>query len=176
MKRARVLCALIAIGACSLAAAGYQQPAQPAGPKVVEMQKVKDNLYVLRGGGGNFGVVTEFEFRLHPIGTRALVAELEVPFDRATAALRGWRDLLPEAPREATLLARVAAPPPGGESPQVSVGFVWVGEPEAGRASRIKLVANAWTVALVVALRCPLCRAARWACSRRSDADSDRHR
>jgi 3-hydroxyisobutyrate dehydrogenase len=41
-------------------------------------------------------------------------------------------------------------------------------EPEAGRASRIKLVANAWTVAFVEAFRCQLTRAARWACSRRS--------
>ena len=41
-------------------------------------------------------------------------------------------------------------------------------EPEAGRASRMKLVANAWTVALVETLRCQLTRAARWACSRRS--------
>jgi len=49
-------------------------------------------------------------------------------------------------------------------------------EPDAGRASRIKLVANAWTVALVEALRCQLSRPARWACSRRSAADSDRHR
>src|SRR6478609_5458298 len=49
-------------------------------------------------------------------------------------------------------------------------------EPEAGRASRMKLVVNAWTVALVETLRCQLSRAARWACSRRSAADSDRHR
>ena len=49
-------------------------------------------------------------------------------------------------------------------------------EPEAGRASRRKLVANAWTVALVESLRCQLSRPARWACSRRSAADSDRHR
>jgi 3-hydroxyisobutyrate dehydrogenase len=49
-------------------------------------------------------------------------------------------------------------------------------EPDAGRASRIKLVANAWTVALVETLRCQLSRPARWACSRRSAADSDRHR
>ena len=49
-------------------------------------------------------------------------------------------------------------------------------EPEAGRASHRKLVANAWTVALVEALRCQLSRPARWACSRRSAADSDRHR
>jgi 3-hydroxyisobutyrate dehydrogenase len=41
-------------------------------------------------------------------------------------------------------------------------------EPEARRASRRKLVANAWTVALVESLRCQLSRAARWACSRRS--------
>jgi 3-hydroxyisobutyrate dehydrogenase len=49
-------------------------------------------------------------------------------------------------------------------------------EPDAGRASHTKLVANAWTVALVEALRCQLSRPARWACSRRSAADSDRHR
>ena len=49
-------------------------------------------------------------------------------------------------------------------------------EPDAGRASHMKLVANAWTVALVEALRCQLSRPARWACSRRSAADSDRHR
>ena len=41
-------------------------------------------------------------------------------------------------------------------------------EPEAGRASRRKLVANAWTVALVESLRCQLSRAARWASSRGS--------
>ena len=41
-------------------------------------------------------------------------------------------------------------------------------EPEAGRASRIKLVADAWTVALVETLRCQLSRAARWAFLRRS--------
>ena len=39
-------------------------------------------------------------------------------------------------------------------------------KPEAGRASRMKLVANAWTVALMETLRCQLSRAARWACSR----------
>ncbi len=49
-------------------------------------------------------------------------------------------------------------------------------EPDAGRASHMKLVANAWTVALVEALRCQLSRPARWAYSRRSAADSDRHR
>jgi cyclase len=53
MKRAGVLSALIAVGALSLAAAGSQRPAPRAGAKVVEIQKLKDNLYMLTGGGGN---------------------------------------------------------------------------------------------------------------------------
>ena len=53
MRRALVLGTLIAIGGLSLAA--YQPPAQQ-GPRVVEVDKVKDNLYVLKGGGGNTAV------------------------------------------------------------------------------------------------------------------------
>jgi glyoxylase-like metal-dependent hydrolase (beta-lactamase superfamily II) len=51
-----VLGALLAFGAAaSLGARGYQPPAQQ-GPKVVEVEKVKDNLYMLKGGGGNTAV------------------------------------------------------------------------------------------------------------------------
>jgi FAD/FMN-containing dehydrogenase len=81
----------------------------------------------LRGGGGNFGIVVEFEFRVHPVGTRTLVAELAFPLDRAAAALRGWRDLAEEAARPATLTAEIS-----GDA--VTLGYVWVGDPEAGRA------------------------------------------
>ena len=86
-----------------------------------------DLFWGLRGGGGNFGIVVEFEFRLHPVGTRTLVADLSFPLDRAAEALRGWRDLADEAPRQATLTAEIA-----GDS--VTLGYVWVGDPEAGRA------------------------------------------
>ena len=56
MKRSRVLSALIAVGALSLLAAESRSQAQPPSPKVVELQKLKDNLYVLSGGGGNTAV------------------------------------------------------------------------------------------------------------------------
>jgi hypothetical protein len=76
----------------------------------------------LRGGGGNFGIVTEFVFRLHQIGTRALVAEFTYPAAGAFEVLRAWRDLNATAPRQATFTAHL-------NGDQVTVGFVWVGAP-----------------------------------------------
>jgi cyclase len=58
MKRLNVLAVLLAVGALSVAAHAVQQPAAPQGPKIVQAQKVKDNLYMLTGdgGGGNTAV------------------------------------------------------------------------------------------------------------------------
>jgi len=56
MRRLFVLGVLAATGALSLAAAAYQQPAGQAAPKVVEVEKLKENLYVMKGGGGNSAV------------------------------------------------------------------------------------------------------------------------
>ncbi|TCO43667.1 FAD/FMN-containing dehydrogenase [Kribbella antiqua] len=75
----------------------------------------------LRGGGGNFGIVTSFEFRLHEVGTRALVAEFTYPLRAGFAVLRGWRELNESAPRQATFTASITAD-------SVTVGYVWVGE------------------------------------------------
>ncbi len=84
-----------------------------------------DLYWALRGGGGNFGVVTEFEFRLHDVGTDALSVEVDFPVDQAVTALRGWRDLSASAPREATFTAGIG----GGV---VTLGYVWVGDQERG--------------------------------------------
>lgn len=86
-----------------------------------------DLFWGLRGGGGNFGIVVEFQFRLHPVGTRTLVADLTFPLDRAAGPFRGWRDLAEQAPRPATLTAEIS-----GDT--VTLGYVWVGDPEAGRS------------------------------------------
>ena len=58
MRRAAVLGALLAAGTLSLTAAAYQQPGGQQAPRVVEVEKLKDNLFVLRGegGGGNTAV------------------------------------------------------------------------------------------------------------------------
>lgn len=80
----------------------------------------------LRGGGGNFGVVTEFEFRLHHTGTQALSVELDFPAASAAPVVARWRDLSATAPRRATYAASVF-------DGVATVGFVWVGDPEDGR-------------------------------------------
>jgi FAD/FMN-containing dehydrogenase len=94
----------------------------------------------LCGGGGNFGVVTEFEFELHPVGTAALIADLFYTLQDAPRVLRGWRELIGEAPRQATLTAWTGTagdwpilPVEHRNSPLASVGYVWVGEPDQGQ-------------------------------------------
>src|SRR5262245_59553635 len=56
MRRAVVLMALLGVGALSIAVSAYQQPGGQAAPRVVEVEKLKDNFYVLKGGGGNSSV------------------------------------------------------------------------------------------------------------------------
>src|SRR6187200_720517 len=66
----------------------------------------EDLFWALRGGGGNFGVVTEFEFRLHEIGTSALFLDSTFDVAEAPTAMRRWRDLIvDDVPPQATPLA-----------------------------------------------------------------------
>jgi FAD/FMN-containing dehydrogenase len=71
-----------------------------------------DLFWALRGGGGNFGVVTEFEFRLHELGPLVQFAMLFVEQDRAAHALRTARDLVDGVARTVSpAIACVFAPP-----------------------------------------------------------------
>jgi FAD/FMN-containing dehydrogenase len=99
-----------------------------------------DLFWALRGGGGNFGVVTDFEFALHDVGTAALVAEMFYPARDAAAAVRVWRDLIPYAPRRATFTAWIGTAGAWSFLPRhlhhrsvVNVGLVWIGDPDEGR-------------------------------------------
>jgi FAD/FMN-containing dehydrogenase len=59
-----------------------------------------DLFWAIRGGGGNFGVVTSFEFRLHPVGPEILSGLVIYPLDAANEVLHFWRDFLPTTPDE----------------------------------------------------------------------------
>ncbi|MEW2143247.1 FAD-binding oxidoreductase [Micromonospora vinacea] len=88
-----------------------------------------DLYWGLRGGGGNFGIVTDFDFQLHRTGTQTLVAEFDFRAEDAVPVLEGWRDLNAVAPRQATFTADVNSTAGG---PVATVGFVWVGDPAQG--------------------------------------------
>jgi FAD/FMN-containing dehydrogenase len=89
----------------------------------VSAEERSDLFWGLRGGGGNFGIVTEFEFRLHPVAREAVSVELSFGADEVAEVFAGWRELALTAPREATFTAGLS----GG---QLDLGYVWVGEPE----------------------------------------------
>ncbi|MEZ5077692.1 MAG: FAD-binding oxidoreductase [Solirubrobacterales bacterium] len=59
-----------------------------------------DLFWALRGGGGNFGVVTAFEFRLHPVGPEVYAGLIFHPVERAPELIARWRDVMADAPEE----------------------------------------------------------------------------
>ena len=98
-----------------------------------------DLFWALRGGGGNFGVVTQFEVKLHPL-TAVVLAEGLTPEDQIRPLLECWRDFMAEAPvdlkwnidlRLAPHKERIPVEFRG--QPIASNSVVWTGDPEAGR-------------------------------------------
>lgn len=71
-----------------------------------------DLFWGLRGGGGNFGVVTSFEFRLHPVGPEVLAGLVVHPIEHAADVLREYRALAESLPDECTVSAILRAAPP----------------------------------------------------------------
>ena len=93
----------------------------------------------IRGGSGNFGVVTEFEFRLHPLGPIVVAGLALWPLDRASEVLHGWRDVVDDAPDELSTGCVVITAPPEEFVPEhlrgqtaVGMAVLYVGDPEEG--------------------------------------------
>ena len=82
-----------------------------------------DLFWAVRGGGGNFGIVTSFEFRLHPLGPEIYGATTIYSFEEAFSVLRNWRNFVLQAPDEVTCDALVWGMPP---LPEVPPEMHWV--------------------------------------------------
>jgi FAD/FMN-containing dehydrogenase len=93
----------------------------------------------IRGGGGNFGIVTRFDFRLHPLGPIVLAGLAMWPLAQAPEVLRGWRDYVDGAPNELGTAAVIMTAPPEEfvpdhlkGQPAVGIAAIYVGGPEEG--------------------------------------------
>jgi FAD/FMN-containing dehydrogenase len=93
----------------------------------------------LRGGGGNFGVVTEFEFQLHPLGPIVQAGLALWPLERAGEVMRGWRDYADAASDEISTACVVLTAPPEDfvpddlkGRPALGVAVLYVGDPDDG--------------------------------------------
>jgi FAD/FMN-containing dehydrogenase len=98
-----------------------------------------DLFWGLRGGGGNFGVVTSFEYRLHPVGPIVLAGVMLYPAAKAREVLGFYRDFIGTAPDELTTVAvlRMAPPapflPPSVHGqPVVVIGACYAGSVDEG--------------------------------------------
>jgi len=97
-------------------------------------------LWGLKGGGGNFGIVTSFEYALHPVGPMVLGGPMFWSIDDAPAVLRFLDGFAAEAPDELgiTLVARLAPPaiflaPEHHGRPVLGLVLVWAGDMATGR-------------------------------------------
>jgi FAD/FMN-containing dehydrogenase len=101
-----------------------------------------DLFWALHGGGGNFGVVTAFEFNLHPVGPIVQAGLLIWPGDAGTDVARAFRNYAFGAPDElGTALVFLTGPPEPfmpehlQGTPVVGIGVCWAGDPADGEAA-----------------------------------------
>jgi FAD/FMN-containing dehydrogenase len=96
----------------------------------VNQSENPDLFWAIRGGGGNFGVVTSFEFQLHPVGPTVLGGMVLYPLDQAGDVLRFYRDYARSSPDELTAFAVLLTTPDG--HPAIAVAVGWFGPPSQG--------------------------------------------
>ena len=71
-----------------------------------------DLFWAIRGGGGNFGVVTQFEFRLFPVGPEIVAGLIVFPFDQARQILNRYREFVNTAPEDLNVWVVLRKAPP----------------------------------------------------------------
>jgi FAD/FMN-containing dehydrogenase len=89
-----------------------------------------DLFWAVRGGGGNFGIVTSFEYRLHPVGPTILGGMILYPMDQAKKALQFYRAYSMSTPDELSMLAAILCLPDG--TPVTALVAGWIGPKEEG--------------------------------------------
>lgn len=98
-------------------------------PRVASANENEDLFWALKGGGGNFGVVTSFKFRAHPVST-VLGGLVMYPRDRAVELFRFYRDFTQSAPEELTAYIALLHTPDG--IPAVAVIACYCGDVTEG--------------------------------------------
>jgi FAD/FMN-containing dehydrogenase len=100
-----------------------------------------DLYWAIRGGGGNFGIVTSFTFKLHDVGPEVAFAATFYPLEEAAEVMRRWRSYVEAAPDEVTSTCVTITFPANPELPEavhdrpvIIVGGVYAGDVEAGLA------------------------------------------
>lgn len=103
----------------------------------VDAETEPDLFWALRGGGGNFGVATSFDFKLHDIGPEVVAGSVIYPIHQARDVLAGWSDAVRSLPEEAMSVAVLRTAPPDAPfpvelwgRPVLSVSMMWSGSPE----------------------------------------------
>ena len=98
-----------------------------------------DLFWALRGGGGNFGVVTRFEFRLHPVGPDVLSGLIVYPISEAKSVLRQYREFMAKAPDELSVWTVLRKAPPLPFLPEkvhgremMALALLYAGDPKRG--------------------------------------------
>jgi len=71
-----------------------------------------DLFWAVRGGGGNFGIVTQFEFALHPVGPQVLAGLIVFPLDQAKQVLKQYREFVASAPEDLSVWVVLRQAPP----------------------------------------------------------------
>jgi FAD/FMN-containing dehydrogenase len=98
-----------------------------------------DLFWALRGGGGNFGVVTRFEFRLHPVGPDVLSGLIVYPISEAKKVLQQYRDFIAKAPDDLSVWTVLRQAPPLPFLPKeahgkgmIALALIYAGDPKQG--------------------------------------------